>query len=288
LERVVEIDPSEINTRFSLAYKHSEHENKDLALFHYLKIPTRERTSATWNNLGVELDHFSLPAKSVEAYRTAEGLGETLAMSNIANKFISEGFLPEAQKQCNNALEIEDYHKNIGHTLALLRGLPDEENDELKKISEKAKPKTDHYKEFGRAIARPQPSELAEHWQGPDCVLDVTFHDGTFVAVGSYEKTSSDTFGLSLGGAGSGTSSRIASVRYRVEYRGTLSGRAIEAHVTRTREHETPVVHTLLGSSTNETKVLMVLTDDDSELRVMESPRENPRFYTLKRQAANA
>ena len=288
LERIVEIDPSEVDTRFSLAYKHSEHENKDLALLHYLKIPNQQRNSLAWNNLGVAFDQLSLPAQSIDAYRTAERKGETLAMSNLANKFISAGFLPEAQKQCNNALEIEDYHKNIGHTLATLKGLPDKESNELKKILEKAKPKTDYYKEFGRAIARSEPSELAERWKGPDCVLDVTLHGGTFVAVGSYEQPSSDAFAAALRGDVGGTSSRSAWVRFRVEYRGFLSGRTIEAHVTRTREDEKPVRTAVLLSSTAKTKVLMFLTDDDSELRVMENPPENPRFYTLKRQAANA
>ena len=117
----------------------------------------------------------------------------------------------------------------------------------------------------------------------------MTLDGRAFAAVGSYEQPSSDAFAAALrGDVGGGTSSQNASVRFRVEYRGTLSGRTIEAHVTRTREDEKPVRTAVLLSSTDKTKVLMFLTDDDSELRVMESPRENPRFYTLKRQAANA
>lgn len=41
-------------------------------------------------------------------------MGETLAMSNLAEKLITAGFLPEAQKECDDALKIPSYHKNAG------------------------------------------------------------------------------------------------------------------------------------------------------------------------------
>ena len=252
MERIVEVDPSRTDTRFSLAYKHSECENKDLALLHYLKIPRPQRKSVTWNNLGVAFDQFSLPAKSVVAYRRAEKMGGTLAMSNLALKFISAGFLPEAQKLCDEALAIEDYHKNVGQTLATLKGLPNEEENEEAELLKKAKPKSDFYKQFGRAASRPDPSKLAERWEGPDCVLDVTVRDGTFRAVGSYEQQTLSSLMIAARGS---TESGDASVRYRVEYSGTLRGRAIEGRVTRTRENEKRSA-TILTRSTDETKVL--------------------------------
>jgi hypothetical protein len=83
LERILEITPDDNSTRFSLAYKYSDR-NNDLSLFHYLRIPEHERKSMAWNNLGVVFRQLDLPAKSVEAYRKAEEMGGTLAMSNIA------------------------------------------------------------------------------------------------------------------------------------------------------------------------------------------------------------
>ena len=88
MERVVEIDPSDVDVRFYLAYRHSERGNNDIALFHYLMIPLRERNGTTWNNLGVAFDNSSLVEKSVDAYREAEQVGETLAMSNLALKLM--------------------------------------------------------------------------------------------------------------------------------------------------------------------------------------------------------
>ena len=141
MERIVEVNPSNISARFSLAYKHSMYENEDLALYHYLRIPSNERNAMTWNNLGVVFDKLSLPAKSVTAYRRARDMGETLAMSNLALKFKSVGFLSEAQEQCDEALAIEGYHRNIGHTLSGLKDLPDDEDKKKSDALKKAKPK---------------------------------------------------------------------------------------------------------------------------------------------------
>ncbi|MBI2358551.1 MAG: hypothetical protein HYV04_06535 [Deltaproteobacteria bacterium] len=100
-----------------------------LSLHHYLKIPYQERTAITWNNLGVQFDRFDLAGKSVEAYRTAENLGETLAMSNLARKLLKAGFLKEAQEICNRALQVENYDKNVGYTIQNIKGAPEEEDN---------------------------------------------------------------------------------------------------------------------------------------------------------------
>jgi tetratricopeptide (TPR) repeat protein len=166
MERMMDLDPSDTKTRFSLAYKHSSIGNDDLALFHYLQIPFDERDSVTWNNLGVAFDRFDLSTKSVLAYRNAEGSGETLAMSNLASKLITVGFLSEPEQICKKALKVENYHKNITHTMARLKDKPDEENKKEADLLEKTKPISDFYTEFGRALSRTEPDDLAKCWQG--------------------------------------------------------------------------------------------------------------------------
>jgi len=132
MERIVDIDPSDTNARFDLAYKYSQMGNSDLALFHYLRIPTEERTAMTWNNIGVAFQNLELSAKSIDAFRRAEQMGETLAMSNIAEKLTTAGFLREAQQECDNALKKDRYHYNVVTTLARLKGMPDNENTKEK------------------------------------------------------------------------------------------------------------------------------------------------------------
>jgi len=110
-----------------------------------------------WNNLGVAFDQSALRAKSVDAYRKAEEAGETLAMSNLALKYLLVGFVKEAEEECNKALVLKDYHKNIGHTLAKLKDLPDEENkkQENSRETNKEPPNAPDASRPGPAAPRP-------------------------------------------------------------------------------------------------------------------------------------
>lgn len=72
MERVLELDPADKETRFSLAYKYSDMGEDELATFHYSRIPMHERSAIAWNNLGVSLDRLGLHAKAIAAYRKSE------------------------------------------------------------------------------------------------------------------------------------------------------------------------------------------------------------------------
>ena len=58
MERVLELDPGDKETRFSLAYKYSEMGEDELAAFHYSRISIHDRSAIAWNNLGVSLDRL--------------------------------------------------------------------------------------------------------------------------------------------------------------------------------------------------------------------------------------
>ena len=278
LERLNEIDPSDISSRFSLAYKHSEHGNNDLCLYHYSKIPARERSSSTWNNLGVVRDQLSMPVRSVSAYRRAEEMGETLVMSNLALKFLGAGFLKEAEQECDAALAKPYYHKNIPSTLMRLKAAPDAEEKTEKEKLKDAEPKSEFYRQLGRAIASPQPDSLEAQWQGPDCELQVSVASDKFEATGSYERQS-NTLATALTSL---FKSPTEPERYRVNYHGTIRGRAIQARVTRIREGDPPKQTSLLSASEQEPRVLMLIADDEAEIRAMEIPQSGkPRFYAL-------
>ena len=207
----------------------------------------------------------------------SERLGETLAMSNLAQRFLSAGFLSEAQQECEKGLRVENFHENVASTLAELKGVPVEEDKRLTVTLEKAKPTSDFYRLFGRAISRLEPTEMALRWKGPECELAVRLTGAEFEAVGSYEKLG---LGLALAGQfGLGTQTPD---RLHVKYKGTFRGRAAEGVMTRTLEDDPTKIRGLLSSTPDETKVLMVLTDDGNEIRAMDRPEKGaPRFYTL-------
>ncbi len=283
MERLLDLDPSDFDTRFALAYKYSEQGKDDLAAMHYARIPYAERTSVAWNNLGVAFDQLGLPAKSVNAYRKSEEMGETLAMSNLANKLIGTGFLFEAQKICDEALKLKEIHKNVGTTLGRIKEVPEEEDKKESDTVAKARPISEFYKDFGKAVAIPMPKTLAARWQGPDCVLDITLTESAFSATGSYERSPPTGMIAALYGV-SGISGKPndAPTRYQIEYQGITRGRAIVASVVREKEESAKATSALMSGEDRLT-VLMVLRDDESEIFVLEKSKTgNPRFYSFK------
>ncbi len=124
LERELAINPTDISKRFQLAHLHSTTANQALAMFHYEKIPFNMRDGAAWNNLGVVYQNFSLNGKSIDAYRKAAQKDETLAMSNLAFKFMHSGFLSEADEILNEAQKQPSYDDTVVSALFRLKEIP--------------------------------------------------------------------------------------------------------------------------------------------------------------------
>lgn len=111
-------------------------------------------------------------------------------------------------------------------------------------------------------------------------MLEMTLQDSAFVAKGNYERQQSGGGFLGLG-----LSSKTPPMRCTVEYRGSLRGCAIKGTVAHERDDERQSIKNLLGSNETETRFLMVLSDDKSELRVMERKQgAKAMFYKLRRE----
>jgi Flp pilus assembly protein TadD len=282
IERLLQLHPDDVKARFTLAYNYSQADQDELSFYHYLKIPYQERNAITWNNLGVQLDHFDLASKSVDAYRTAENLGETLAMSNLARKLIKAGFLKEAQEICNRALQVKDYHKNVGYVIQQIKSIPEEEDNKQREVSAKAMPLSEFYRDYGRAAVQKEIPEHNGRWRGPDCELQVTIKGGIFLAEGEYEVQRT---GLGLASAllpVPGLAAPPETDNYRIKYSGQIYGHTIQCDVTREEMRKPAVFPSLLSQMRDETHALMVVSDDLSEIRVYEKrSSKEPLFYTL-------
>ncbi len=282
-ERLLQLHPDDVESRFSLAYKYSQADQNELSLFHYLKIPYPNRAAGTWNNLGVQFDHCDLPSKSVDAYRTAEGLGETLAMSNLAQKLINAGFLKEADEICNRAIKIKDYHKNVGQAISRIKAIPDEEQNKGKQVLDKAKPLSEFFRDYGRAAAQNEMTNETGRWRGPDCELLITIKVNTFLAEGDYELPRSDST-LRLALLGFPHFDKPPQMdRYHVKYSGEIYGHTVKCTVVRQNVVDlTP--STLLGQMANQKQALMIASETLREIRVYEKDSaEKGSFYKLTR-----
>lgn len=294
-ERLLELNPGDNDTRFQLAYKYSQSGEDKLSLFHYLRIPEAERQGGTWNNLGAQYDELQIVGCSVNSYREAEKVGETLAMSNIANKFIQAGFLKEAEEICDKALEIKDYNRNISHWMVRIKEIPDEEAKKEAAILKEAVPYSDFYKDYGKALCKSHPTNCDGTWEGPKCHLSLMIHGCDFHAEGTFEHPSGNRLGIlgSFGPIGGIRNMDKPSSKMILKYVGTISGHCIKALLTENPESDESVSspNTILSdlpSAKTERSVLMVISDTSDEIRVYDKKAPvSHRFYTLKRLKIN-
>jgi hypothetical protein len=219
-------------------------------------------------------------------------MGETLAMSNLAQRFMSGGFLNEADKICSDALKIENFHENVATTMGQVKAVPAAEDEKQAKLLEKAQIKSEFYRQFGRAVSQEEPTELANQWNGPDCDLTVKLSGMEVTAVGLYARPKpANPFGVAFGMIPSSVG--VPEVdRFRVEYKAVLRGRAMEGFVTRTKQGTTPqglgLMSSIDSSTDDKKRVLLVLNDDGTEMKAMEPEVTAPLFYTLTRKASTA
>lgn len=287
-ERLLELKPDDCDTRFNLAYKYSQEKEERLALYHYLTIPKSERDTAAWNNLGVQYDHFDMVNRSINAYRMAEQMGETLAMSNIANKFIQSGFLNEAEEICLKATIIKDYHKNINYSIARIKEIPDEESKKEENLIMSALSCSEFYRAYGRGFCKNSIPECSGHWRGPKCDLVFETYGTNFHAEGIYEPPLSITDKLGdytgLGGWPLNAKRRKRIIRYN----GNIVGYSIKARYVDDEMADESQDISRVGSmlsylmSKNEGTVLMSINDSCDEILVYDKvAAESDRVYKL-------
>jgi tetratricopeptide (TPR) repeat protein len=280
-EYLLDLRPGDNDLRFKLAYEYSQQNRSELSLYHYMKIPHSERSPVAWNNIGVADARLDMHSLAVDAYRKAEELGETLAMSNLALKLMAAGFLKEATEICDRAIQIKDYHKNVGDTIYRIKKAQEEEAEKQQKTFNDVKPYSEFYRDYGRAAAKAALAEEHGIWQGPKCKLNVTVIKDQFRAEGTYEVPE---FGLGLSAfllPGTTQTGQPKSVTHTFKIDGVISGHAIKARISEGKEGEVP---TLLTGFLNTRDALMILSEDRKEIRVYEKDPPNVgKFYSMTR-----
>ena len=188
MEAYLELVPEAHNRRFSLAYKYAEDGENSAALFHYKFLSEWNSDSTYLNNLGVALTALKLPSLSVTAYRKAEKMGSTLAMSNLANKFITEGFLDEAMDLAKKATSIENYDERIGFAINSVRETKDNEEEEQNQLIETFTRIRKFYIDYSNACLKEDLQTISQNWKGIKCPLAISINGDKFEAIGYYEK----------------------------------------------------------------------------------------------------
>lgn len=277
-ERLLDLKPDDYDSRFNLAYGHSDNDRRNLSLFHYLKIPYRNRNAIAWNNLGVEYSKLDIDGKSVDAYRKSEEMNETLAMDNLARSFLEAGFFEEAKDLCEKAKKLEDYNKNVDDTSFKLKKKQEEEEEKTNEVLERVKPIHEFFVKYGRAAAKENISNLNGSWEGSRCQLNLEIYNGKFKAYGTYEVASLGLIMGALGGA-------EEKPKYEILYEGEITGYAIKGTVTINELGKKKKATTLLTKDEDAKDVLMMISDDVLKISVYQESAtyETQRFQEIKK-----
>lgn len=254
----------------------------DLALLHYLDIPPVERSSFAWNNLGVEYEKFKLSGKSIGAYRRAESLQNTLAMSNIAYGYIDAGFLPEAEEICKKAMSFDDYDNRVNEAISRAKNVPDEEARKEDEVLERARPISHFFANYGHALLYPNCQIDGSTWDGPLCRLNIAIEEEHFTASGEYEKEfERNTLAKAFANV---TGVQQPKKRYAVSYEGRVIGRAVIGTLHIQEQNGTSGPTSLLGKYTKDSDVLLIISASTEEIVVYERQAETGKqIYKLRR-----
>lgn len=268
LERRVQIDPSDTQLRFNLAYSHSQEKNYELALYHYLQIPENERDAVTWNNLGVSFRQFSMPTNSTNAYKKSVEAGETLAMSNLAHIYMSAGFFNEAKEVLGRAQSIDGCHENVATAQVALNSIYKNEEEEKSKAISKAPDESAFYANMGHALLISPSRGVASRWKCEHFELEAKITNNEFFACGIQVVESSNLVNALVG-----TQERDTQSSYKILYKGKIRGRTITGIRTKTKMGRL-VKSSLLGSFDDTGSFIIIIAEDGLSARSKEKHGE--------------
>lgn len=276
MEQLLEHSPDDHSMRFDLAYAYSDAGMADMALFHYLRIPYKDRSEVAWNNLGVAYENQKLPISSITAYKKSKAMGGTLAASNMAYRLLRSGFLDEARDICESALGVKDHHKNVDAALSQVKDSIEKERDAERGIITSAQEVSGFYRRMGEALVSDDAPNPEGAWMldGAEFVINI---DGVkFTARGSILESPSSV--------------RLRSVfatdekpePYDVKIDGTIRGRAVYGTYEKKRRSSGNSLVTILGGDEKEA-VILFFSNDPSRIEIMRGGGDKRKVSMIRR-----
>lgn len=134
LEKALEIEPNNPDLRFYAAYSYGEKKYRSLSLYHYKTLLQFKPDYANaFNNMGVQYGLLQMPISSVNYYKKAIELGETIAMGDLARNYLNAGFEEEASQTVDKARQSENLHPNVGRAMSAISEAKEAESQKKNK-----------------------------------------------------------------------------------------------------------------------------------------------------------
>lgn len=171
LQKVLQFTPEDTGALFSAALTQISAEIPTLSAINYntlLKFDPKDGPAL--NNLGVACDRLGLSLKSIAYYKKSAEVNETLAMANLAYRYMNQGFEQETNDLLTKAMHEKVPHKNVGTALASLAELKEKEEKEWNSFTAVAVKQKQFFWDYAEALFEPPKREasFAGQWLAPE------------------------------------------------------------------------------------------------------------------------
>ncbi len=267
--------PEEMSFRFSLAWDYGEADQDHMSLYHYKIICDQdEKNAGALNNLGIALANNDLSVLAVQRYKQSYKLGETLAASNLARKYLDAGLSDEAITLLKEAQTKENCVPDVSRTLAAVHEKTQQNSQEQEKVVAQAEQHRDFLLPFATGFLSPIATNLPGRWSFPSGELELQMN-GSELSGSREDRTSVNSPLSSLFGTAPKSIIRIA----KFKFSGTVSGRTCKFKLETTRTEE-PSGWSFLGTpSDSKIEGYILFAEDGYSAEVAELKAGKPEKY---------
>jgi tetratricopeptide (TPR) repeat protein len=185
LEKALDLQPDNTDLRFDAAHAQSKAGISHLSVVNYeTLIRQKPDSSGALNNLGVELDNLDMPIYSTRFYKKSADQMNSLAMANIAYRFINKGFVEEAENILKTAQNSENVSPNVQDAISALANKKEKENQKWEETIQngiKQKAFLIHFAE-AKFILDEKSKVFGKQWKYNEEIFDIEEKEGKLTA----------------------------------------------------------------------------------------------------------
>jgi len=164
----LDVNPAQNDFRFALGLAYHDSEYPELFLHHFTQIHAHNTAdAASVHNLALACSENKLEITSVEHYQRAIDLGEALSASNLAHKYLNEGFATEAKLVLSKFNALVNDSSELISTRASINEKTEEEGKQLATSLEKADEYRHFFLKFGDAWLADEAMGINGDWHFP-------------------------------------------------------------------------------------------------------------------------
>lgn len=152
-ERALYHNPTDTRLRFQVAYAYGNNSAPKMALYHYIRLLEIDgEANVALNNAGFMAHELSLPITSIRYHQESAQLDYSYAAACLAERYVNAGFEEEAEDILQSALEKEEVHPYVHHTMDKLYEQRQEEEEKIKGIEEEIEQAQELRRDYAAAV----------------------------------------------------------------------------------------------------------------------------------------